>query len=201
MSLIQAEVNLCNMALGKIGANRITLAMQSNPEGVQCNLIYEQTRNALLRMYDWIFARARTTLTADGTAPDFEWSARFELPSDYIRLQSNYTADNTRSIDDRDTIEGNYILSNDTTIEICYIKKVTDPDDFDPLFKELLVLMLAVRVLYPLAGLSALSLEIGGRIHQELESMMSKAQSVTSAETNVSGRSDWNLARYGSGLV
>lgn len=65
MSLTSAEVDICNQALGKIGGKQITVAVQTSTEGVQCNLHYAQTRDALLRSFWWNFASDSLTLSDD----------------------------------------------------------------------------------------------------------------------------------------
>jgi hypothetical protein len=62
MALVQAEVDLANMALGGIGAKQMTLADQSSVQGVQANLHYAPTRDSLLRSCDWNFAVKRLAL-------------------------------------------------------------------------------------------------------------------------------------------
>jgi len=65
MALTQAEVNLANMALGRIGAKQITLASctaNTRPEDTQVNLHFEHIRNALLRSCEWNFAIKRLAL-------------------------------------------------------------------------------------------------------------------------------------------
>lgn len=65
MALIQAEVDLANQSLGRIGAKQVTLASvtaNTRPEDVQVNLNFEQTRDSLLRSFVWPFARVRLRL-------------------------------------------------------------------------------------------------------------------------------------------
>jgi hypothetical protein len=67
MALVQAEVDLCNMSLGRIGAKQITLVSctaNTRPEDVQVNLHYEHTRDMLLRSCDWNFAVKRLALVS-----------------------------------------------------------------------------------------------------------------------------------------
>jgi hypothetical protein len=131
--------------------------------------------------------------------PDFEWSYKFKLPDDFLRLKSDYTADETLGVNDRFTIEGKYLLTNDDEAEVRYIRKVTDPAEFDPLFTEVLILQLALKLVNPLAGTNTSQLKRD--LKQDLADAMRRARTVCSTEINVSGRSDWNLARYGSGKV
>ncbi len=67
MALIQAEVDLANQSLGKIGGKQVTLTSvtaNSQPADIQVNLHFEQTRNALLRSYNWPFAKTRLRLVS-----------------------------------------------------------------------------------------------------------------------------------------
>jgi len=291
MALTTAEVELCNQSLGKIGAKQITAdPIHNQNEYSQCNLHYPQTRNALLRSFEWNFAKARSalitlqTLTLDsmpsidvwpagtvitgatsnttatilsitspteyqitylsgdftegeiisdrvaeqvywegqvlywegefvfwlGTGnefictsdypalanvtPDFEWDYQFVLPTDYLRMRSNYSENEGDDPTMRWTIEGDYLLTNDDEAEIKYIKKVTDPSKFDPLFTECLILQLALKLLHPLAGTKTSDLKRD--LQLELKDVMSRARTICRAETNTTGRSDWRLARY-----
>jgi hypothetical protein len=295
MTLSSDEIVICNQALDRIASKNFTYATQATDiEGIKCSNIYEQTRDSLLRSYNWPFARARAeldivqTLTLDSSpvsawsagatitgmtsyatatiisatsdveyeiaylsddfddaefltdgdvevvawegipleyedetvlwydtgndvqcgtgypdvadsTPAFEWDYKYLLPEDYIRLTGNYTITDDSEPTERCTVEGGYLLSNDNEAEIRYVKKVTDPDDFDPLFTEVLILTLAKKLIAPLAGTKSPSLveEIG----RELSYATAKARTVCGTEVNTTGASKWNNARYGSGKV
>lgn len=64
MALIQAEVDLANQALGKIAAKQFTLAVQTTNEGIQANLHFAQTRDMLLRSFEWQFSKTRLRLVS-----------------------------------------------------------------------------------------------------------------------------------------
>lgn len=64
MALIQAEVDIANQSLARIGANRFTLATAANEEGVVATLMFDQTRDALLRGYWWPFPSVRLRLVS-----------------------------------------------------------------------------------------------------------------------------------------
>lgn len=64
MALTQAEIDLCNVAADRIGAGIFTLANQaSNVVGLVCNRNYEKERKALIRSFEWNFARKRVALS------------------------------------------------------------------------------------------------------------------------------------------
>lgn len=185
------------MALARFGSKRIddyAAEADTSTEAIQCHTHYEQTRDALLRSFEWSFARDRAALSAHTDTPDFEWDYKYALPADYLRLVYNYTTDDSQQIGDRPTIEGNFILTNDDEVEIVYIRKVTDPNEFDALFVECLVLSLAKKFVPAIAGTK--SKDLADDIKKDLENILSSARTVCRQESNVSGRSDWNWARH-----
>ena len=194
MSLTENETNLCNQALDRIGSKNFTYVVQTGVEGIKCNTIFSQTRNALLRSFEWPFASARKTLSPEVNGPEFEWDYRFKLPEDYLRYKSDYGLDDSYEVDARFVIEGNYYLTNNDEVDLRYIKKVTDPDDFDPLFTEVLVLTLAKKLIPALAGTKNPGLVES--VSRDLADALSHARTVCRQETNVTGRQDWRQARH-----
>src|SRR5262245_52285113 len=79
-------VNICNLALQKLGAGRIASLDENSREARSCANNYETTRDAELRRHFWNFARKRARLAADVTAPEFGFDSQFPLPADFLRL-------------------------------------------------------------------------------------------------------------------
>ena len=189
------ETAICNMGLGKLGTKRINnVETDTSLEAILCRLHYETTRDALLRSISWRFARARAELTQDDTDPDFEWDNQFELPDDFLRFRSIFEETGTTSKSRRHALEGQRLLTNLSEVSLRYIKKVTDVTEFDPLFIEVLTWILADKMIGPLAGGDA---RIQKKIDVALDKLIPKAKAVNIDETDVGGRSDWNLARHG----
>lgn len=194
-----SATEICNMALGKLGANRITDlsdTTETKEEAIQCRLHYEPTRDALLRSHQWRFASARATLAEDTESPDFEWATQFKLPNDFIAMRSIYenrfSSENLRSY----AVEGKLLLTNESTMEIRYIKKVTDVSQFDPLFVKLLATLLADEMIGPLTGGDP---RIQEKISRQIETLMPAVRAMDAQETNTEGQYDletWNDSRY-----
>ena len=195
---------ICNMALGLLGANRLAytgttetdLDANTTLEAIQCNLHYGQTRDSLLRSHWWRFASGRATLTEAAETPDFEWDHQFILPKDFLRMKSIY--ENRRSNLNLDSyaLEGTMLLTNESSMSIRYIKLVADPAEFDPLFIEVLVLLLADKLIGPLAGGDH---RIQEKIDRALQKLMPKVRALDRQETNTTGQYDlntWNDSRY-----
>ena len=179
-----SETSLCNMALGRIGAERLNdLAEDASVEAIHCNLHYKQTRDALLESHRWRFALGRSTLSEDTETPDFEWGHQFVLPTDCLRVLSLFDTENSYAVAD------DLLLTNDDEAELKYIKKIVDPAKFSSLYIEVLVLQLAIKLVMPLSRGQKMRREI----QDELGLMMANAKMVNRTELESIGRADSNL--------
>jgi len=185
------------MSLGRIGSKKLTnYTTDSSTEAEACRLHFWHTVNFLLESFDWPFARARSELTASETTPDFQWGYQYALPDDFLCLRHNYTESESEYVDCRWEIEGTYLMTDDSEVDLKYTKKITDTTLFPPLFIEVLVLQLAYKLIPMVAGTEARTLT--ETIERELVAKTAKARTKYLQESNTSGRSDWHWARYGS---
>ena len=191
------ETSICNQALGRIGANQIkNVETDTSVPAIQCRLHYEQTRDSLIRSYWWRFASGRATLTEDVDTPDFEWGVQFVLPDDFMAMKSIYEGRFSDANFRNYALEGNLLLTNEDTMEIRYVKKVTDVSKFDSLFVKVFVLLLADVLIGPLAGGDA---KIQKKIDNALYELMPSVRALDGQETNTAGRLEsgtWNDARF-----
>jgi len=128
MASPDSKTDICNLALGRIGAKRVTEAqITADPctdvTATLCNLHYEQTRDALLRSYWWRFAGARAKIETH-SIPDFEWNYGYILPADFLAFRSVYEDNSTLR---QNTIypyalEGSELLSDEAE----FILSITD---------------------------------------------------------------------------
>ena len=190
----ESDISICNQALGGIGAKRINdLETDTSLEAQQCRLHFEPTRDALEQSFPWRFTRGRETLSEDTETPDFQWDRQFILPTDYLAMKSVYEGrfsdENIRSYD----LEGDRLLTDETTVELRYVKKVTDASKFDPLFVQLLVLHLELKLVMPLTQ----DVKLKRDIKEDLALFMPDVLAFAGQETNTAGRlesSTWHDA-------
>ena len=135
-----SEVDICNRALQKLGASRITSRLDNTKEARACNFAFDIVRDAELRTHNWNFAVKRAILAEDTSTPVFGYGHQFQLPADWLR---NYmTNDNStpRTIGDTKPAwktEGRKILTDDGgSFNLKYIAVVKDTTQFDALFVE-----------------------------------------------------------------
>lgn len=134
------KVDIVNNALIEVGDDGSLSAVgEDGVQGETAEKIYDVVKDALLTSHLWNFATGRAALELDATSPAFEYDNQYVLPSDCLRAWKIY---NSKA---KWVIEGNRLLTNDSNINLYYIKEVDDPNDFSALFVDALILALAVR--------------------------------------------------------
>src|SRR5210317_1511007 len=122
-------VDLCNSALNLLGASTISALTDDTKNARLCNQRYETVRNRIFRSHPWNCLIKRVQLAQDSSAPVIEFSYQYTLPSDCLRVLKihNGTTDSIQS-DMEYKIEGRNIVTNEGTVYIIYIAKITDPN-------------------------------------------------------------------------
>lgn len=189
---ISAWVDVCNMALYRLGAMPITALTDETKSAAICNAVYAQCVDEVLEDNDWACARARETVAVDATAPDFEWLYRYAMPSSTYCLR-------VISIDG-DTayeIEGRWILTDqEDEIDLKFCKRITDPSELSPLLAKAISLWIAAMICRHIVP----SKTIRDEIMKEYEAVVDKAKGaqqcqdyVTDEKENSSdtGNAEW----------
>lgn len=140
-----STVDICNRALQKLGAKRITSITEDSVNARACNVAFEPVKLKLLRSHTWNFSKKRVQLAADATEPVFGYDYAYSLPADYVKLLPPDPESNVNDLDWQ--IEGKKILTNDAApIDVRYIYNVSDANEMDALFRELLATELAFEL-------------------------------------------------------
>ncbi len=200
MALPTTKLDICNLSLNRIGEKAITQAQldaNTDPRAQRCNRHYEQSRDSLQRSHWWRFARDRSELTEDEDFDDFEWDNAFDLPTDFLRFRSIFEETDSTSRSRRHAIEGLKLLTNLSAVSLLYIKRVEDVTKFDPLYTEVLVLQFSLKLVPATAGVGLAGQALLRELKSELKPLLAQVRAIDSNETDVGGRSDWNLARHG----
>lgn len=142
-----SQVQICNAALTKLGAARITDLLEDSRNARTMAAIYDDKRDAELAAHPWSFAITRASLPALSAAPAFGWARAFPLPADCLKLvevgeQFMMYADLVPTFQ----IEGRSILTDEgSPLRIRYLYRVTNPGLHSPLFNEALACRLAAE--------------------------------------------------------
>jgi hypothetical protein len=139
---VASEVDICNMALQKLGAARITSLEDNSRNARACNACYALLRDKELRAHPWNFARKRDQPAPLADAPAFGYLYAFPLPNDFLRLVLPHRAMLDWKLENQDGQR--VILTNDgDSINVRYVARITDTTAFDPTFVEALACKLA----------------------------------------------------------
>lgn len=149
---ITSAVQICNSALAKVGAGRITSLDEESTESKICSEQYDKVRESLLASHPWNFAIKRAELSLSIDEPTYEFESQFQLPADCLRVLGTDQCDDVPVW----KVEGRYLLANDSTMNIKYIKNESDVTKFSAYFSEALAAALAADFAYSLVQSTSL---------------------------------------------
>lgn len=154
-----SEVDICNLALAHLGDDAILSSINppdGSPQSQHCATFYPVARNSMQDVHNWSFCTTRVTLALLSTTPLSGWQYTYALPSDMVSALSVFLAG---SADDNDpqpyeieqTQAGVDVLyTNAPNAILRYVRNVTDPSTFSPLFVDALAWLVASYVAGPL---------------------------------------------------
>jgi len=127
-----SNVEICNIALTALGANNINALTEDTEEARKCNVLFDNLRDEMLEGHLWNFAIRRSgDLALSATSPEWEFTNKFQLPNDCLRvLKTNFEKplQSTSRRNDRVwKIEEGYLVTDEESVKIQYIAAVTDP--------------------------------------------------------------------------
>ncbi|QGY39665.1 hypothetical protein GM415_05880 [Pseudodesulfovibrio cashew] len=149
-------IEICNNALLDLGEDSImSLGDESKAAGL-CNHRWPAVRDAVLRTHPWNCAMTQAELAAATAAPLWKCEYKYTLPTDFLRIVRIVGQDSTPVMDWE--IQGGIILCNEEApIYISYVRRETDPRQYDALLAETFSARLAATLAYPLSGSTSLA--------------------------------------------
>lgn len=168
-----SAVTICNLALNHLGQPPVISLSDDNKGARVMSLLFDPSRDAVLRLHPWNFATRRATLAQLVAAPAFGFTKAYALPADYLRL--------LRLNDGRDTyqLEADGLLTDAGTAELRYIARITDTAKFEPLFVQALAAFLAAEAALPITNSQNLEQGAQARFREKLQ----EARSVDGMES------------------
>ena len=141
-----STVDICNGALNQLGATTILSLTEDSKNARLCNSRYTQVRDAVFRSHPWNCLQERIELAQSTTTPAWGYSFKYDLPGDCLRLLRILDYDSDHKV------EGRSILSNNSSMKILYISRVTDPNQYDENLRETLSAALAADIAYAITS-------------------------------------------------
>ena len=169
-----SEVDIINSAMNMIGASNIIARDEDSKAARVSNQRYDSIRDAVLRAHPWNCAVTRRSLAPDSETVAFDWDYQFTLPADpyCLRvLRLDY-------LDIEFRVEGRKIVTNEQSINLIYIARVTDPNTYDTLLQEAIAARLAADVSFTLSQSTSLT----QNMYSLYESKLQEARFVDATE-------------------
>lgn len=141
-----SKVSICNIALTRVGEQRIISFTDKSKNAILCNQLFDQVLDEVLRNHPWNCATRRIELAQDATAPIFGWTYRYALPNSPYCVKVLYLENSAQEF----AIEGRWLMTDQGTVKMKYIARPADVADLDPLCTKVLYLSLAVAFAYNL---------------------------------------------------
>jgi hypothetical protein len=153
-----SSVEIVNGALVRLGQNLITQLSESP----NLNALYLPTLDARIRMHNWNCFTLRAQLQELDDNPLFGWDHMFQLPQDPLCLDVlsvNETETETDPdvkwvVESYQTASASYrvIMTDETSVNLKYLARITDVLRWDPLFAEAMSVDLAYQACIPITS-------------------------------------------------
>lgn len=148
-----SETQIFNAVLDRLSEESVLSTTDEKAVARWLNRNYPLQRDVLLQRHTWNFATARRLLAADTGKPEFEWSFRYNLPEDCLRVLPITTDGKRNSPPIPYIVEGMHILTNkNPPLPVRYIFRQVNVASFTPVFIDLLAQILAANFAYWMTG-------------------------------------------------
>ncbi len=137
-------LGIVNDALLEIGAERITSLDSDLKRAVICKEQYPKIRDYVLVSHPWVFAMKRAELASIDEEVLFDFDFQYQLPPDCLRVVK------MEGVDSIYKIEGDRLLTDESTCKIQYIRSITDASQFTQNFAFAVAYLLAAKICYPI---------------------------------------------------
>ena len=157
-----------------LGATNIIARDEDTKSARVTNQRFDAVRDAVFRAHPWNCLVTRSAVAADSDSPAFDWSYQFTLPSDPYCLRVM----RLDYLDIEFRVEGRKILCDESSINLVYLARVSDPNQWDALLNEAIAARLASEVSFALVQSTSLT----ANLYALYESKLSEARFTDATE-------------------
>ncbi len=115
----------------------------------------------------WTSVLKRSTLAQLDETPEFGYTYAYQLPTDPFCLKV-FRINETTPGDISHQIEGSKLLCNEPSVQIRYIGRVVETEDYDSLLRRAIVSRLASELAYAITGDKTLAASLESKYKQDL---------------------------------
>lgn len=147
---MSSKLDMVNEALILLGEMPINDINGTDAKAVKARVLWDLTRDELLRMHEWNFATRRVQLQLDATTPTHGFDYAYPLPADCLRVLS--VTEGEDEVQDADTarllyrVEYGEVLTSVEGPYLRYVSRVEEPGRFDPGFAGCMASRLSLKL-------------------------------------------------------
>lgn len=148
---MSSKVDICNMALTRLAASRITNFNDGTPEANDCLSLYEMAAKYTMASGSWSSVIRRQTLSQLDETPVYEYNYVYQLPLNPLCLRVlsiNEFKPGSLSY----KIEGKKLYINSSSVSIKYLAYLQEASDYDIDLEEAIVDRLVAELVYKRTG-------------------------------------------------
>lgn len=184
------QLDICNMALDKIGVNPIASLQDNSNSAAKCALYYTTALNKALWESTPSFATTRIQLALLNETPLYGFSYTYSLPANVVRcLEINedqygvsITSSGTTAYDawrkELDPNGNTVILANVNPLQMKVIVTTANTGNYDPGFIELMAVLLASYLAFSLRA----DMQRQQALQQEYSTLLNESSGIDSSQ-------------------
>lgn len=192
------QVSICNRALIRCGASRISMITEDVQGAILCNALYDELRDEVLRAHPWNFAIKRVQLAPTATTPEWGYDYEYETPNDCLRVLPDVRDSNEQDgidhVVEADS-DGNdkVIRTNESVLNLRYIFRHENESAWDSNFASAFAWKLAYEISYALTQ----SVTLQAACEKAYIKILAEARSMDGMEGNAPQliADDWTRSR------
>lgn len=143
------SINIANQALLELGVDTMTTTSDETRQAKLINSVYDGIVDRVIAHGYYPSTIRRATLSQLSETPAYEYSYQYSLPADPFCLRViSVNENNPGEIDYK--IEGDKLLTDESSVKIKYIARLEQEADMDPFLKEVIIYTLAYKICMPL---------------------------------------------------
>lgn len=185
-----SETSIASLAALKLGQEPVRNINDDEPFADLARNRISFAIESVLRTHEWNSAHKRAILNPVAETPDFEFSYKFQLPSDFLSVRRVSTTDGNVDYE----IEGKNLLSNASSVQLEYTFLPTDLSVIDPLLADTISSYLAYELAYKVTR----KIEIQNQMFLDYQRNLDNAKRVNGSENRPRKirASKWLTARF-----
>lgn len=146
-----SRVDICNIALARLGGGRITSLTDETNSANLCDIFYEHVVRLVISSAEWTSTTKRQSLARLSDAPSFGYAYQYQLPTSPKCL--NVIEINEEYVDAISfKIEGSVLLTDEPSVSIKYSALIEDENSYDPQLIECITNRMTAELALPITG-------------------------------------------------